>query len=93
MQRGDPIPRGEDMTSDPQARAILRSLLRQIRAEAGLRQQDLADRLQQPQSFVSKYEIGERRLDLLEVREICSACGITLRDFVERFEARLNREK
>lgn len=77
------------MISDPQARAVLRSLLRQVRKEAGLRQRDLADQLEQPQSFVSKYETGERRLDLLEIREICVACGITLGDFAERFEASL----
>ena len=64
----------------------LKSLLRQIRAEAGLRQVDLAERLKQPQSFVSKYESGERRLDLLELRQVCGALGISLVEFVRRFE-------
>lgn len=64
----------------------LQALLRQIRQEAGLRQIDLAQRLGQSQSFVSKYESGERRLDLIELRQICSAVGITLEDFVRRFE-------
>ena len=62
------------------------ALLRQIRIEAGLRQTDIAHRLGQPQSFVSKYESGERRLDLLELRQVCQALGITLGDFVRRFE-------
>lgn len=61
-------------------------LLRQIRLGAGLRQSDLAERLGQPQSFVSKYESGERRLDLLELRQICQAVGLSLVDFVTRFE-------
>lgn len=61
-------------------------LLRQIRHEAGLRQVDLAEKLGEPQSFISKYESGERRLDLLEVRFICQAMGITLTQFVERLE-------
>ncbi len=61
-------------------------LLRQVRQEKGLRQVDLADRLGQPQSFVSKYESGERRLDLLELRLVCEALGIALADFVRRFE-------
>lgn len=64
----------------------LQEVLRQIRAEAGLRQVDLAERLGEPQSFVSKYEIGERRLDILEIRSICEAVGITLEQFVGRLE-------
>ena len=65
----------------------LQTLLRQIRLGAGLRQSDLAQKLKQPQSFVSKYESGERRLDVLEVRQICEAVGITLEDFAQRLEA------
>ena len=67
----------------------LQSLLRQIRHGAGLRQEDLADLLQKPQSFVSKYEAGDRRLDLIELREICNAAGVSLTDFVSRFESAL----
>ncbi len=67
----------------------LQRLLRQVRLEAGLRQVDLAKRLDQPQSLVSKYESGERRLDLLELREICEAVGISLEEFVHRFEESL----
>lgn len=67
----------------------LQDLLRQVRLGAGLRQSDLADQLGQPQSFVSKYESGERRLDLLEVRQICMAVGISLTEFVERLEKSL----
>jgi len=61
-------------------------LLRQTRLDAGLRQSDLAQKLRQPQSFVSKYESGERRIDLLELREICEALGVSLAEFVRRFE-------
>ncbi len=64
----------------------LQRLLRQIRLGAGLRQADLSELLRRPQSFVSKYESGERRLDLLELRQICKAVGISLADFVRRFE-------
>jgi len=42
-----------------------------------------------PQSFVSKYETGERRLDMVEVRAVCSSLGVTLLAFVKKFEARL----
>ena len=65
----------------------LRSLLRRIRLEAGLTQGQLARVLGQPQSFVSKYESGERRLDFVEVRQVCEAAGVSLEDFVGRFEA------
>jgi transcriptional regulator with XRE-family HTH domain len=65
----------------------LTELLRTLREEAGLRQVDLAAALDVSQSFVSKYESGERRLDLLELQQICGVLGLTLRECVERFEA------
>ena len=52
-----------------------------------MRQVDLALRLNQPQSYVSKYESGERRLDILELRQVCQAVGIGLSDFVASIEA------
>ena len=67
----------------------LRALLRRLRVDAGLRQVDLAKRLRLPQSFVSKYESGERRLDLVELRLVCSALGVALVDFVRTLEADL----
>ena len=74
-------------TTDPDhVRSVFTDLLRAIRHEAGLRQAVLAHRLGQTQSFVSKYESGERRVDILELAEICRACGVSLRDFVVRFE-------
>lgn len=69
--------------------SVLRSLLSNLRSEANLRQVDLADRLGKPQSFVSKYESGERRLDLIELREICLVLEISLTDFVKRFESEI----
>ena len=62
------------------------SLLRQMRLDAGLRQEDLAEKLGEPQSFVSRYECGERRLDVLELRQICRIMGISLSEFVRRLE-------
>jgi len=46
-------------------------LLRGVRVDAGLTQSELASRLATDQTFVSKYESGERRLDILELREVC----------------------
>jgi len=61
-------------------------LLQQVRTDAGLSQEALAKKLAKPQSFVSKYESGARRLDLLELREVCRAMGISVADFVRRFD-------
>jgi transcriptional regulator with XRE-family HTH domain len=69
------------------------ALLRQFRIDAELRQVDLAKRLRRPQSFVSKYEIGERRLDLIELREVCAALGVPLAEFVRQFEESLPKSK
>ena len=66
------------------------ALLKQLRTKANLTQADLAKKITQPQSFVSKYESGERRLDILELRTICLALGITLSDFVKKLEDKLN---
>jgi transcriptional regulator with XRE-family HTH domain len=63
------------------------ALLREARVDAGLRQVDVAKRLREPQAFVSRYESGERRLDLIELREVCRALGINLNDLVREFEA------
>lgn len=65
------------------------SLLREMRIEAGLTQAELAARVKNHQVYVSRYESGQRRLDVLEVREICHAIGVTLEDFVKRLEKAL----
>lgn len=46
------------------------------RQETGLTQREVAFRLGKQQSFVSKYESGERRLDVIEFLEVCQALGI-----------------
>lgn len=60
--------------------------LRQARARAGLTQELLAARLGATQTFVSKCERGERRVDLVELRAFCKAMGISLEKFVKQFE-------
>lgn len=67
----------------------LQTLLRELRIGAGMRQADMADKLGVPQSFISKFEAGERRLDFLELRSICRALGVQLVDFVQQFERKL----
>lgn len=66
-------------------------LLRRLRREKGLTQLELAERLQEKQAFVSKCELGGRRLDLLEVRAFCEALGVPFVEYVQRLEAVLAR--
>ena len=67
----------------------LKELLRDLRVDAGLRQQDVGAAIGRSQSFVSEYETGQRRLDLVELRAVATACGSTLRKLVDEFERRL----
>jgi transcriptional regulator with XRE-family HTH domain len=67
----------------------LRDLLKELREERGFTQESLARKLEAPQSLVSKYESGERRIDLIELRFVCSALDLTLTDFINRWEKRL----
>ncbi len=64
----------------------LEALLRQVRLETGLTQKQLAERLDTPHSRISDYERGVRRLDLIQLRHYCEAVGLSLREFVNRFE-------
>ena len=61
--------------SSPHYVALLRAVIA-ARKAAGLKQAELADRLGQPQSFVSKFERGERRLDVVELIIIARALGV-----------------
>jgi transcriptional regulator with XRE-family HTH domain len=68
-------------------------LLKDLREKSAIRQVDLANQLDVPQSFVSKYETGIRNLDILELRRICQLMGISLQDFVKKLEESLNETK
>ena len=56
--------------------ARFRELLTEARENAGLTQAALAERLRKPQSYVSKFERGERRLDVVEFLEVAQAIKI-----------------
>jgi len=59
-------------------------LLIQARKDAGVTQVELAKKLAKPQSFVSKLERGERRIDLIEFLEIAQALGINISAFLKK---------
>ncbi|MFO0905827.1 MAG: helix-turn-helix transcriptional regulator [Pirellulales bacterium] len=67
---------------------ILRTLIREYREAAGLTQVELAERIGETQSYVSKVERGERRLDLVQLGVFCKAIGVSLNVVVSRFEER-----
>lgn len=75
------------MTGIPEnADEKLQALIRRIRTDAGVTQAELASRLGVPQSVVSKFESGERRLDVLELRQVCRALSLSLTEFIRRLE-------
>lgn len=61
------------------------ALLRELRLTAGFTQAELAERLGRHQSFVSKVESGERRIDLVELHRYCAALGMDLAKVVRRY--------
>ena len=62
--------------------ARLAQLLSEAREAAGLTQVELAIRLRRPQSFVSKVESGERRLDVVELLEFADGIGCRVEGIV-----------
>lgn len=69
--------------------ALFLRQLRETRIAAGLSQAEVGKRLGQTQSWISKCERGERRLDLVEVRAFCGAMGVGWVEFVQRLDARM----
>nr|MBV6629524.1 helix-turn-helix transcriptional regulator [Oceanococcus sp. HetDA_MAG_MS8] len=72
-------------------RKVVADLLRAKREDAGLTQVELAVALGKPQSHVSKFESGDRGLELQEIDEVCLACGTTIADFAIAYEARVRK--
>jgi transcriptional regulator with XRE-family HTH domain len=68
---------------------VLLKLLRDTRRAAGVTQVQLAERIGESQSHLSKMERGEVRLDLIQMRTICRVLGSTLPTFVMELEKRL----
>ncbi|HYW37221.1 MAG TPA: helix-turn-helix transcriptional regulator [Terriglobales bacterium] len=68
-------------------RKILLDLLRELRKQQGLTQDQMAKAIGAKQAFVSKYETGERRLDFLDLVAICEVLNMSIVKFAERFES------
>lgn len=63
----------------------LKRLLKAVRAESGMKQEQLAEKLGETQNFISRLERGERRLDFLEMFQLCEVLDISPVEFVKRF--------
>mgnify|MGYP001424669467 CR=1 FL=1 len=77
-------------TFSPEYECFL-AMLRQGRLDATLSQVELARRLGVNQSVVSKNERGERRMDVLELRDWCLAVGVPFPEFVVALDDKLKR--
>lgn len=69
------------------------AFLRKVRQDNGVTQEQIAKKLKVTQSFVSKVERGERRLDIVELKQWSGALGLSLTDFVKEFESYLRKNK
>ena len=70
---------------------MLQDILRKIRSQKGITQLQLADVLGKPQSFVSKFESGERRLDVNEFIAVCHALDESPSVVIDRIEKEMIR--
>jgi len=71
----------------------LRALLRSLRERRGLTQTDVADRLARTQSFVAKYEGGERRLSVIEFIDVVRALDAKPSDVLQELIKVIDRAK
>jgi len=71
--------------------AVFLKVLKKAREDAGLSQVQLARKIGETQTFVSKCERGERRIDVIELRTFCRAVGVPLKQFVSAVERAISR--
>jgi len=60
--------------------------LREARAAAGLSQRAVAARIGKPQSYIHKWECGQRQLNLVDLRDLCNALEISFVHFVSELD-------
>lgn len=65
---------------------VFQKALVEARQVQSLTQTDVAVRLGKPQSYVSKYETGERRLDVIEFIEVCQALSVKPLSILKKLE-------
>lgn len=68
-----------------------RALMVAAREKVGMTQAETSVKLGRPQSFISKYENGERRLDVVEFIQVCSALGVDPRTIVTAVQTKVRK--
>lgn len=74
---------------------ILLRILKSKRQQKRISQEEMAKKLGAPQSFISKIESGERRMDVMELFRYCEALGIEIVPFVKELvnEIRIGKKE
>ncbi len=80
-------------TRNTQADDVFRELLKETRVAKNLTQADVAKILGYPQSYVSKYESGERRLDFVETVLVCEVLGKSIEEFSASYSRKLGKSR
>ena len=70
---------------------LIRDMIRQARESAGMTQIELSKLLERSQTFVSNLEQSDRRIDVLELREVCGLLGQDFIAFLKDFESRVHK--
>jgi ribosome-binding protein aMBF1 (putative translation factor) len=82
---GRPMSKSENFTINRKISELLASK----RKASGITQAELAVKIKKPQSFVSKYENGQKKLIVAEFVQICKALGLNPSDFLKQYEKSL----
>ena len=80
------------MSLNDQKRILLRDMLIYRRKELNLTQAELASKLSKPQSFVSKYESGERKIDAVELIDLIQCFGDVPSNFIKQYCSNLEKK-
>lgn len=80
------------MSLNDKKRTVLREMLITRRKELSLTQAELASKLSRPQSFVSKYENGERKIDAVELIELIQCLDETPETFIKKYCSKLEKK-
>ncbi len=73
--------------------ALLTERLRQVREASGQTQTELSRSMGRSQSFLSDIECGKRRIDLLELRDLCGLLGVPWLEFISSLEREFSKAK
>lgn len=80
----------EKMTS--KAQIYFQTLLKEERVSRNISQKHLSNITGLSQSMISKYESGERKIDIIELMYICESLGLKCSEFIKKLELKIIRD-